>query len=141
MTLGIGPVNPVIHGWYIRQIRGGAREKESQPGSAPVAARQSLDGQIVRQPWGCTPAPSSRRAREPARPLARGPLRYPVFVQASDLPHSDSEGFHVVVVIGVSEQTIYVNDPALDSGPKSVPLDYFMLAWSEFEYACAVITS
>jgi len=101
-----------------------------------------------------TPAPNVRYLESLGLSVTYGPISLSrlcahlengvpciVFVQASDLPHSDSEGFHAVVVIGVSEQTIYVNDPALDSGPKSVPLDYFMLAWSEFEYACAVITS
>jgi len=62
-----------------------------------------------------------------------------VFVQAADLPHSGMEGFHAVVVIGLGEHVVYVNDPALDAGPQSVPLDHLMLAWSEFEYECAVI--
>jgi ABC-type bacteriocin/lantibiotic exporter with double-glycine peptidase domain len=63
-----------------------------------------------------------------------------IFVQAGNLPYSESEGFHAVVV-GLSEQTAYINDPALDTGPQSVPLDHLMLAWSEFDYECAVITS
>jgi ABC-type bacteriocin/lantibiotic exporter with double-glycine peptidase domain len=63
-----------------------------------------------------------------------------VFVQAGDLLHSGSEGFHAVVVVGVGEHSVYVNDPASDVAPQSVPLDHLMLAWSEFEYACAVIT-
>jgi ABC-type bacteriocin/lantibiotic exporter with double-glycine peptidase domain len=64
-----------------------------------------------------------------------------VFVQAGELPYSESEGFHAIVVIGLSEQTAYVNDPALDTGPQAVPLDDLRLAWSEFEYEGAVITA
>ena len=64
-----------------------------------------------------------------------------VFVQVGELPHSKSEGFHALVVVGLEGQTVYVNDPASDVAPQSVPLDHFMLAWSEFEYECAVITS
>jgi ABC-type bacteriocin/lantibiotic exporter with double-glycine peptidase domain len=62
-----------------------------------------------------------------------------VFVQASDLPYSGVEGFHAVVVVGLGEHVVYVSDPAFDAGPQSVPLDHFMLAWSEFEYECAII--
>lgn len=64
-----------------------------------------------------------------------------LFVQAGELPYSESEGFHAVVVVGVSEQIVHINDPALDTGPRSVPLDYVLLAWSEFEYKGAIITS
>lgn len=64
-----------------------------------------------------------------------------VFVQSGDLPYSESEGFHAIVVVGLDEQIVYINDPASDVAPQSVPLDYFMLAWSEFEYECAVITA
>jgi len=62
-----------------------------------------------------------------------------VFVQAADLPYSGVEGYHAVVVIGLGEHVVYINDPAFDTGPQSVPLDHFMLAWSEFEYECAII--
>jgi ABC-type bacteriocin/lantibiotic exporter with double-glycine peptidase domain len=63
-----------------------------------------------------------------------------IFVQIGELPYSKSEGFHAIVVVGLSEQTIYVNDPALDTGPQAVPLDDLRLAWSEFEYEGAVIS-
>ena len=63
-----------------------------------------------------------------------------VFIQAGDLPYAESEGFHAVVVVGLSGDVIYLNDPALNVGPQSVPLDYFMLAWSEFEHEGATIT-
>jgi ABC-type bacteriocin/lantibiotic exporter with double-glycine peptidase domain len=62
-----------------------------------------------------------------------------LFVQANELLYSPSEGFHAIVVIGLDENTVYVNDPALETGPQTVPLDYLMLAWSEFEYEYAVI--
>lgn len=63
-----------------------------------------------------------------------------VFVQAGELPYAESEGSHAVVVVGLSEHVAYLNDPAANEGPQSGPLDHFMLAWSEFEYECAVIT-
>ena len=63
-----------------------------------------------------------------------------VFVQAGDLPYSTSEGFHAIVVVGVSENTAYIHDPASDTAPQVVPLDHLMLAWSEFDYEYAVIT-
>lgn len=64
-----------------------------------------------------------------------------VFVQAGDLPYSASEGFHAVVVVGVDERAAYLHDPASDTAPHIVPLDHFLLAWSEFDYEYAVITA
>jgi len=64
-----------------------------------------------------------------------------IFVQAGELPYSESEGFHAVVVVGLSEQTAYINDPALDTGPQPIPIDDLRLAWSEFEYEGAIITA
>jgi len=64
-----------------------------------------------------------------------------VFVQAGDLPYSASEGFHAVVVVGMDEHMAYLHDPASDTAPQIVSLDHFLLAWSEFDYAYAVIAS
>ncbi|MBN1876595.1 MAG: peptidase C39 family protein [Anaerolineae bacterium] len=63
-----------------------------------------------------------------------------VFVQAADLPYAYVPGFHALVVIGIDEEMVYLNDPAFEPNPHAVPLDYFMLAWSEFDYQAAVIT-
>ena len=62
-----------------------------------------------------------------------------LFIQAGELPYSESEGFHAVVVVGLSGQSVYINDPALDTGPQTASLDDLRLAWSEFEYEAAVI--
>jgi ABC-type bacteriocin/lantibiotic exporter with double-glycine peptidase domain len=64
-----------------------------------------------------------------------------LFIQAGELPYSESEGFHAVVVVGLSGQSVYINDPAWDTGPQAVSLDDLQLAWSEFEYEGAVITA
>jgi ABC-type bacteriocin/lantibiotic exporter with double-glycine peptidase domain len=63
-----------------------------------------------------------------------------VFVQAGDLPYSVSEGYHAIVVVGLDEHAAYVNDPASDTAPQVIPLEHFLLAWSEFDYEYAVIT-
>lgn len=62
-----------------------------------------------------------------------------VFVQAGELLYSESEGFHAVVVVGLDEQTVYINDPAVAAGPQTASLDDLRLAWSEFEYQGAVV--
>ncbi len=104
------------------------------------------------RPFG-TPAPNVRYLESLGVSVTFGPSslarlrtylenRIPciVFVQARDLPYSTSEGFHAIVIVGLDEHTAYVHDPASDTAPQSVPLDHLMLAWSEFEYECAVIT-
>lgn len=105
------------------------------------------------QPFG-TPAPNIRYLESLGLPVTYGQMSLSrlraylqkdipciLFVQADELPYSASEGFHAIVVVGLSEQTAYVNDPALDMGPQSISLDYLQLAWSEFEYKGAIITA
>ena len=62
-----------------------------------------------------------------------------VFVQTDDLPYWGENTAHVVVAIGIDETTIFVNDPACKDAPQAVPVDDFLLAWSEFDYRYAII--
>lgn len=62
-----------------------------------------------------------------------------VFVQTDILPYWDEDVAHAVVAIGMDETTIFVNDPAFKNAPQAIPIDYFLLAWSEFDYRYAVI--
>jgi predicted double-glycine peptidase len=61
------------------------------------------------------------------------------FVQTGDLPYWDENTAHVVVAISMDETTVFVNDPAFKIAPQAIPIDYFLLAWSEFDYRYAVI--
>jgi hypothetical protein len=51
MTLGKGPVNPGIYGWYIRRMQGGARNEREParpgPGRGGWRRRRHPNGQIV----------------------------------------------------------------------------------------------
>jgi ABC-type bacteriocin/lantibiotic exporter with double-glycine peptidase domain len=62
-----------------------------------------------------------------------------VFVQTGDLPYWDEDTAHAVVVVGIDDENLYINDPAFDIAPQAVPLDYFLLAWSELDHRYAVI--
>lgn len=62
-----------------------------------------------------------------------------VFVLTGDLPYWNENTSHVMVVVGIDDENLYVNDPAFDTAPQVIPLDYFLLAWSEFDHRCAVI--
>jgi ABC-type bacteriocin/lantibiotic exporter with double-glycine peptidase domain len=62
-----------------------------------------------------------------------------VFVLTGDLPYWNENTAHVMVVVGIDEENLYVNDPAFDIAPQIIPLDYFLLAWSEFDHRCGVI--
>jgi len=46
---------------------------------------------------------------------------------------------HAVVVVGMDEAFVYVNDPAFETAPQQVPLAEFHLAWQEQDYRYAVI--
>jgi predicted double-glycine peptidase len=62
-----------------------------------------------------------------------------VFVQTGDLPYWQENTSHVLVAIGVDNDNLYVNDPAFDLAPQIILLDFFLLAWSEFDHRYAII--
>lgn len=47
--------------------------------------------------------------------------------------------FHAVVVIGLDDERVYVNDPYFTDAPKAISRDEFILAWSEQDYWYGVI--
>jgi len=55
-----------------------------------------------------------------------------VFLRTGELPYWDYDTPHVVVVVGIEAETVYVNDPAFTQAPLLVPLGDFQLAWDEF---------
>ena len=46
---------------------------------------------------------------------------------------------HAVVVVGIENNVVYLNDPAFDAAPQPVSLAEFELAWMEQDYRCSVI--
>jgi ABC-type bacteriocin/lantibiotic exporter with double-glycine peptidase domain len=46
---------------------------------------------------------------------------------------------HAIVVVGIEEQTVYVNDPALPSAPQAIHINEFIPAWGEKDYLFAII--
>jgi ABC-type bacteriocin/lantibiotic exporter with double-glycine peptidase domain len=63
-----------------------------------------------------------------------------VLVQTESLPYWSDETYHAVVLVGLTEDTAYLNDPATDVVPQAVSLQAFLLAWAEFDNLAAVIT-
>jgi ABC-type bacteriocin/lantibiotic exporter with double-glycine peptidase domain len=138
--------------------------KQSHAGAClPAAARMALEflGQAVSedelahrlgtQTFG-TPAPNLHRLEQIGfsvtyESVTLGTLRAHleagspclVFVRTGDLPYWDEDTAHALVAVGIDDESIYVNDPAFDVAPQTIPLDYFLLAWSEFDHRCAVI--
>ena len=47
---------------------------------------------------------------------------------------------HAVVVIGIDETNVMLNDPAFEDAPKVVPIDEFLIAWGEQDYRYAILT-
>jgi ABC-type bacteriocin/lantibiotic exporter with double-glycine peptidase domain len=62
-----------------------------------------------------------------------------VFLLSGDLPYWQVDLRHAVLVVGYSEDDIFVNDPAFSDSPKQVSWGDFLLAWSEFDYKYALI--
>jgi predicted double-glycine peptidase len=62
-----------------------------------------------------------------------------VAVTTAELPYWDEVTDHAVVVIGMDEQQVYINDPDMDSSPQVVSLADFELAWLEKDYLYALV--
>jgi ABC-type bacteriocin/lantibiotic exporter with double-glycine peptidase domain len=61
------------------------------------------------------------------------------FVSTADLPYWSTASDHVVVIVGIDEQFVYVNDPFFAEAPQRVPRPSFELAQQRFDYRCALL--
>ena len=55
------------------------------------------------------------------------------------LNYWETETAHAVVVVGVGDDHVIVNDPAFAQHRRRCAYDEFMLAWSDFDYLCALV--
>jgi ABC-type bacteriocin/lantibiotic exporter with double-glycine peptidase domain len=61
------------------------------------------------------------------------------FVKTYQLPYWNEETDHAVVVVGLDDTHIYVNDPAFPNAPTLVSRGDFELAWLEWDELYAVL--
>lgn len=61
------------------------------------------------------------------------------FVRTGDLPYWQTDTAHAVVVAGIDEYQVYVNDPCVAEAPQPVPKLAFLLAWARQDYTFAAI--
>jgi uncharacterized protein YvpB len=64
-----------------------------------------------------------------------------VFLRTGELPYWQEDTGHAVVLVGMDEDVVYLNDPAFAQAPQRVSRGDFLLAWLEFDYDYAVITA
>lgn len=63
-----------------------------------------------------------------------------VFVNTAYLGYWPEATRHVMVVIGLDAEHVYINDPFFDTAPQSTSRLEFELAWDEFDNAYAVLS-
>ncbi len=61
-------------------------------------------------------------------------------LQTDELPYWNDDTLHAVLVIGLDDTDIYLNDPAFPNGPVQVSRGDFDLAWLARDEYYAVIT-
>jgi ABC-type bacteriocin/lantibiotic exporter with double-glycine peptidase domain len=62
-----------------------------------------------------------------------------VAVNTAPLPHWDDDTAHAVVVVGLEQDVVLINDPEFEQAPRAVPLNAFLLGWLEHDYRYAVL--
>ena len=62
-----------------------------------------------------------------------------VAVDTAELSYWDEATNHAVVVVGMDEQQVYLNDPDTAHAPQVVSLAEFELAWLQMDYLCTII--
>jgi len=61
------------------------------------------------------------------------------FVNTSELPYWKERTGHAVVVVGIDDEMVYLNDPAFANAPQVASHGDFLLAWLEMEEYYAII--
>lgn len=63
-----------------------------------------------------------------------------VFLSTGELPYWAEDTFHAVVVVGLDDTSIYLNDPAFETAPQIVDYGDFELAWLNRDAHYVVLT-
>ncbi len=63
-----------------------------------------------------------------------------MFVNTIELDYWTEATRHAVVVVGIDERQVYLNDPFFEVAPQIVSRLEFELAWDEMDNSYAVIT-
>jgi len=62
-----------------------------------------------------------------------------VFVDTGPLDHWQTDCAHVVVVVGIDDTSVYLNDPFFDTAPQQTSLGSFLQAWALNAHLAAFI--
>ena len=62
-----------------------------------------------------------------------------VFIKTGELSYWNENISHAVVVVGLDDQHIYLNDPAIPTAPVQVERNEFDLAWLDWDEKYAVV--
>ena len=62
-----------------------------------------------------------------------------VALNTGPLTHWTDDTAHALVVVGIEQDTVLVNDPEFEQAPQVISLDEFLLAWLEHDYRQALI--
>lgn len=61
------------------------------------------------------------------------------FIKTGELPYWDENIDHAIVIIGLDDRYIYLNDPAFPTAPIQVERNEFDLAWLDWDEKYAVV--
>jgi hypothetical protein len=63
-----------------------------------------------------------------------------VMVYTGQLTYWDQATAHAVILLGIEQDTVFVNDPGMSEAPLRVSLDDFELAWDEMANLYALLS-
>jgi ABC-type bacteriocin/lantibiotic exporter with double-glycine peptidase domain len=63
-----------------------------------------------------------------------------VFVRTGFWEHWTADVGHAVVVVGITDDQVYIHDPAIAKAPLAISMAGFEAAWTEMDYGYALVT-
>ncbi len=110
-----------------------ARLLDTKPFGTAVANVQRVSALGFNVSFGSSSLANIRAALDKHVPVI-------AFVMTGHFKYWSLNAAHALVVVGLDDENVYLNDPWSETAPQISAIDDFLAAWAEFDHLAAVIS-